>query len=99
MNKDPDTCYSFWIGASLKMLGRLDLADYNLSKAFTMSCHTMGTTTYSFLFAVNINLMKVQADLPSVLGTRLMYSTHTCPCAGSAWWVLLACGPFIARWA
>jgi len=42
VNKDPDTCYSFWIGASLKMLGRLDLADYNLSKAFTMSCHTMG---------------------------------------------------------
>ena len=21
VNKDPDTCYSFWVGASLKMLG------------------------------------------------------------------------------
>lgn len=40
VNKDADTCYSFWIGASLKMLDKLHLADYRLSKAFTMSCQT-----------------------------------------------------------
>ena len=37
VNKDPDTCYSFWVGASLKMLGdewvgqvRLGVGDYGV---------------------------------------------------------------------
>lgn len=28
-NKPVDTCYSFWIGATLKMLGAFELTDYN----------------------------------------------------------------------
>jgi geranylgeranyl transferase type-1 subunit beta len=50
VNKDADTCYSFWIGASLKMLDKLHLADYRLSKAFTMSCQTPIGSLFSFLF-------------------------------------------------
>lgn len=40
VNKDADTCYSFWIGASLKMLDQLHLTDWKLSKGFTMSCQS-----------------------------------------------------------
>jgi geranylgeranyl transferase type-1 subunit beta len=40
VNKDPDTCYSFWVGASLHMLDAIELVDYRLSKGFTMSCQT-----------------------------------------------------------
>jgi len=38
INKDPDTCYSFWIGASLAMLGAYDLVDFSAVRAFTYSC-------------------------------------------------------------
>jgi len=37
INKDPDTCYSFWIGSSLKLLDRLDLVNDELCKGFTRS--------------------------------------------------------------
>jgi len=40
INKDPDTCYSFWIGSSLIMLDALHLANHPLSKSFTTSCKT-----------------------------------------------------------
>ncbi|KAM9961647.1 hypothetical protein ACTFIR_004503 [Dictyostelium discoideum] len=33
-NKDPDTCYAFWIGASLMMIGRYDLIDFASINAF-----------------------------------------------------------------
>ncbi|EGC40398.1 hypothetical protein DICPUDRAFT_146772 [Dictyostelium purpureum] len=36
-NKDPDTCYSFWIGASLTMLNRYDLVDFPSIDAFITS--------------------------------------------------------------
>lgn len=36
-NKPEDTCYSFWIGASLKLLGILDKTDKRSNKAFIMS--------------------------------------------------------------
>jgi len=38
INKIPDTCYSFWIGASLTMLGAYDLVDFNSIIGHTMSC-------------------------------------------------------------
>eukprot|EP01103_Thecamoeba_quadrilineata_P017016 TRINITY_DN5880_c0_g1_i2.p1 TRINITY_DN5880_c0_g1~~TRINITY_DN5880_c0_g1_i2.p1 ORF type:complete len:242 (+),score=28.02 TRINITY_DN5880_c0_g1_i2:322-1047(+) len=37
-NKDPDTCYSFWAGASLQLLGAEHLIDGDLSRQFTMGC-------------------------------------------------------------
>ncbi|EAL72213.1 hypothetical protein DDB_G0269726 [Dictyostelium discoideum AX4] len=33
-NKDPDTCYAFWIGASLMMIDRYDLIDFASINAF-----------------------------------------------------------------
>jgi len=38
INKDPDTCYSFWVGSSLKILGALELANEGLSKQFSYGC-------------------------------------------------------------
>jgi len=38
INKDPDSCYSFWIGASLTLLGGYSLLDFNSIKGFTFSC-------------------------------------------------------------
>ncbi len=40
MNKDADTCYSFWMGGSLHILGALGLANDELSKGFSMSCQS-----------------------------------------------------------
>ncbi len=42
--KDPDCCYSFWIGASLDILGEGHLIDLESTKSFTLSCccHTTG---------------------------------------------------------
>ena len=37
-NKPADTCYSFWIGATLEMLGRSDVIQAECSAAFTFSC-------------------------------------------------------------
>lgn len=36
-NKDDDTCYSFWLGATLKMLNSFELIDFEMNKNFIMS--------------------------------------------------------------
>ncbi|CAG8483829.1 2741_t:CDS:2 [Paraglomus brasilianum] len=43
-NKPEDTCYSFWIGASLKILGVFDLIDKEANRLFlsTTECHHGG---------------------------------------------------------
>lgn len=38
INKIPDTCYSFWIGASLCLLEGEKLIDSKILRAHTMSC-------------------------------------------------------------
>eukprot|EP01097_Dermamoeba_algensis_P007314 TRINITY_DN4611_c0_g1_i1.p1 TRINITY_DN4611_c0_g1~~TRINITY_DN4611_c0_g1_i1.p1 ORF type:complete len:352 (+),score=66.63 TRINITY_DN4611_c0_g1_i1:94-1149(+) len=43
VNKDPDSCYSFWLGGSLDILGFTGLLDTELLKAFVVSCqHKIG---------------------------------------------------------
>jgi len=36
-HKDEDTCYSFWVGATLSLLGKLHLCDKNSSRNFVLS--------------------------------------------------------------
>ena len=36
-NKPEDTCYSFWVGATLKLLSRLELCDWPASRRFVLS--------------------------------------------------------------
>lgn len=36
-NKPTDTCYSFWVGATLKLLGALYLIDYDRNHDYIMS--------------------------------------------------------------
>lgn len=36
-NKDTDTCYSFWVGAALKLLDAYDLVNHNLNSSFILS--------------------------------------------------------------
>jgi len=36
-NKPEDTCYSFWVGATLAILGRLDMTDTRASRKFVLS--------------------------------------------------------------
>ncbi|KAL9656204.1 hypothetical protein ABK040_007821 [Willaertia magna] len=38
--KDADTCYSFWIGGTLKMLDCLQYIDEHQSEVFTLACQT-----------------------------------------------------------
>ena len=40
-NKDPDTCYSFWVGATLNMLGKFDFVDNASNAMFHASCQFM----------------------------------------------------------
>ncbi|PRP83335.1 hypothetical protein PROFUN_09316 [Planoprotostelium fungivorum] len=42
VNKPPDSCYSFWIGATLDILGKYDLVEFDLLKSFILSCSSMG---------------------------------------------------------
>ncbi|XP_076803518.1 geranylgeranyl transferase type-1 subunit beta-like [Clavelina lepadiformis] len=36
-HKDDDTCYSFWIGASLRLLGQYDLVEFKENESFILS--------------------------------------------------------------
>ena len=38
--KDADTCYSFWVGGTLKTLDCLQYIDENQTMLFTLSCQT-----------------------------------------------------------
>ena len=37
-NKDPDSCYAFWNGATLRMLGKHSFVDIESCREFVMSC-------------------------------------------------------------
>jgi len=39
-NKDEDTCYSFWIGGTLRLLGKDALLDHDRLRAYVMECQT-----------------------------------------------------------
>lgn len=45
-NKDVDTCYSFWIGASLKILNAFELSNYEANRSYIME--TENSTTGGF---------------------------------------------------
>ncbi|KAJ3450628.1 geranylgeranyl transferase type-1 subunit beta [Anaeramoeba flamelloides] len=38
VNKPPDTCYSFWVGASLEILGSYELIDYDQNEQYIFCC-------------------------------------------------------------
>ena len=40
MNKVADTCYSWWIGASLQILGHYDLVSEDICRSFHFSCQS-----------------------------------------------------------
>ncbi|XP_076443833.1 geranylgeranyl transferase type-1 subunit beta-like [Babylonia areolata] len=42
-NKPVDTCYSFWIGATLQLLGVLDLTNFLSSRSFVLSTQSLIT--------------------------------------------------------
>ncbi|KAK3788326.1 hypothetical protein RRG08_025057 [Elysia crispata] len=46
-NKDADTCYSFWVGAALEMLGVLDLTDVTFNRSFVLSAQSPITGGFS----------------------------------------------------
>jgi len=39
-NKNEDTCYSYWIGGTLRLLGAFDLMDHEALRGFVMQCQT-----------------------------------------------------------
>lgn len=46
-NKDADTCYSFWVGAALEMLGVLDLTNVTFNRSFVLSTQSPITGGFS----------------------------------------------------
>ncbi|KAK0070374.1 geranylgeranyl transferase type-1 subunit beta [Biomphalaria pfeifferi] len=46
-NKPADTCYSFWVGATLQMLGVLVLSDVTLNRSFVLSTQSPVTGGFS----------------------------------------------------
>eukprot|EP00761_Pharyngomonas_kirbyi_P001128 gb/GECH01001129.1/.p1 GENE.gb/GECH01001129.1/~~gb/GECH01001129.1/.p1 ORF type:complete len:359 (+),score=85.00 gb/GECH01001129.1/:1-1077(+) len=52
-HKDPDTCYSYWIGCTLKTLDALSLIDVEASRQFTYTCqaNTGGVSKCPGVFA------------------------------------------------
>jgi len=66
INKDPDACYSFWVGASLKILGKFDLLSWNICKGFLFNCQQMPG-----------GFGKVPDAYPDLLHTYLSYVTFS----------------------
>eukprot|EP00211_Chloroparvula_japonica_P005719 CAMPEP_0119124058 /NCGR_PEP_ID=MMETSP1310-20130426/3791_1 /TAXON_ID=464262 /ORGANISM="Genus nov. species nov., Strain RCC2339" /LENGTH=359 /DNA_ID=CAMNT_0007113947 /DNA_START=31 /DNA_END=1106 /DNA_ORIENTATION=+ len=75
-NKDPDTCYSWWVGGSLTMLDGFDMVDVDLCRSFTYQCETkMGgfgkypgsppDVLHSYYGLCGLSLMK-KDGLPSI---------------------------------
>eukprot|EP00455_Lapot_gusevi_P006423 TRINITY_DN1274_c0_g1_i2.p1 TRINITY_DN1274_c0_g1~~TRINITY_DN1274_c0_g1_i2.p1 ORF type:complete len:373 (-),score=74.92 TRINITY_DN1274_c0_g1_i2:15-1079(-) len=52
-HKPPDSCYSFWLGASLKLLGVDEWADIPRNRAFNLTCqpHTGGFSKVPGVYA------------------------------------------------
>ncbi|CAL1526968.1 unnamed protein product [Lymnaea stagnalis] len=46
-NKPADTCYSFWVGATLQMLGVLDLSNVTFNRSFVLSTQSPITGGFS----------------------------------------------------
>ncbi|CAG5135083.1 unnamed protein product [Candidula unifasciata] len=46
-NKPADTCYSFWVGATLQMLGILDLSNVTFNRSFVLSTQSPITGGFS----------------------------------------------------
>ncbi|XP_059163268.1 geranylgeranyl transferase type-1 subunit beta-like [Physella acuta] len=46
-NKPADTCYSFWVGATLQMLGVLDLSNVTFNRSFVLSTQSQITGGFS----------------------------------------------------
>lgn len=46
-NKRVDTCYSFWIGATLKILGAFELTDYTENRRYVMSAQNITVGGFS----------------------------------------------------
>ncbi|KAF2069212.1 hypothetical protein CYY_009469 [Polysphondylium violaceum] len=63
-NKDPDTCYSFWIGASLDAISSFNLIDFNLMKMFIQSAQHQ----------VIGGIAKEPSNLPDILHTYMSLS-------------------------
>jgi len=75
INKDPDSCYSFWVGASLKILGKFDMLSWELCQGFLFTCqHSIGgfgkipsahpDLLHTYLTYVTFSMMNVQNLLP-----------------------------------
>lgn len=69
-NKSVDTCYSFWIGGTLKLLNSLHLVDFVENKKYIMSTqdsliggfskwpNTVGDPLHTYLGKINGNISK-----------------------------------------
>ena len=84
VNKDPDTCYSFWVGASLKMLGdewvgqvRLGVGDYGV---YVDSCVFSRKTLYDRMhLSVLKHTRHTAASEPSDYGFPILLSHRSRP--------------------
>ena len=93
INKDPDTCYSFWVGSSLTMLDAIHLANHPLSKSFTYSCKTKyGGFSKVWSLVFFYMLMACLAVMSSAQTLTLIFCTPTSPCVAWAWWANPALG-------
>eukprot|EP01132_Coremiostelium_polycephalum_P007555 gene7555-9289_t len=63
-NKDPDSCYSFWIGASLEMMGKHHLVDLPLLRGYLASAQ----------HSVIGGISKEPGEFPDVLHTYMSLS-------------------------
>ncbi|KAF8600240.1 terpenoid cyclases/Protein prenyltransferase [Ceratobasidium sp. AG-I] len=94
--KTPDSCYSFWCGATLKILGAEDVVDVDANAAFIAQCQ--------FKFG---GLAKVPDDRPDPLHSYLSIASLALypPTIGDESWIMQPLVPALnaeestARWA
>ncbi|CAK9010830.1 Geranylgeranyl transferase type-1 subunit beta (Geranylgeranyl transferase type I subunit beta) (GGTase-I-beta) (Type I protein geranyl-geranyltransferase subunit beta) [Durusdinium trenchii] len=69
INKVPDTCYTFWVGGSMQILGVQDLIDAPSAREFVMTCEHAQTGGFSKVPGVSPDILHAHF---SVLGMSLL---------------------------
>lgn len=64
INKKPDSCYTFWVGGALQVLGKHSLLDVDSALAFLLECEKIHTGGFS----------KVPGNYPDILHSYMSVS-------------------------
>ncbi|KAF0408181.1 Geranylgeranyl transferase type-1 subunit beta [Gigaspora margarita] len=78
-NKPPDTCYSFWIGASLMILDSFEFIDYDQNYNFLMTTRSFDVM-HTYMGVAGLSLMEESKKLDPALNISLKARKNLLKC-------------------